>query len=407
MLNRLERNFPALFHKSFRYFWLGQIISVIGTWMQRTAQQWLVYSLTKSAFLLGLLGVAQFGPMLLFSLFAGVIIDRYSKKKILIITQITMMAQAVILAAIVWSGKAEYWQIIVLALVFGFLMTVDMPSRQSFVIELVGRKDLPNAIALNSSVFNFARIAGPALSAVLMARYGAALCFFLNGISFIPVIFSLILTKPVAAKIQKERKNIIAGIHDGIMYIWRLPSLRIPILALLAIGAFAINMEVIIPVFADRVLGLGVHGYGFLLSAMGFGSLIGALFVAARVRIPKQSIIFLGAFLICLFEIIASFLHNYYLVMPAVILIGFSNVLFLTSVNSIIQLNSSDEYRGRVMSVYALSNNGMTPLGNFFAGSIMEVFGASIGLFMCGGVAGILVILLLVWMGKSHHELLE
>ena len=191
VINSLKRTFPALKYRNFRYFWFGQCISLIGTWMQITAQQWLVYTMTKSALLLGLLGVVQFGPIMCLSLFAGVFVDRYNKKLILIFTQISSMIQALALAILVWSGHIVYWEVLVLAALLGLANTLDMPARQSFMPDLVEKKDLRSAIGLNMAVFNSARIIGPGLSALLMARFSAGLLFFLNGISFIPVIFFL------------------------------------------------------------------------------------------------------------------------------------------------------------------------------------------------------------------------
>ncbi|PKM82324.1 MAG: MFS transporter [Firmicutes bacterium HGW-Firmicutes-14] len=341
----LNKMFPALSHKNFRYFWFGHCISLLGTWMQRTAQQWLVYSLTKSALLLGFLGVAQFGPVLLFSLFAGVIIDRCSKKRMIIFTQTALMIQAFTLMALVWSGHVRYWHVLVLAALLGLMNSIDMPARQSFIINLVGRNDLTNAIALNSAVFNAARIAGPALSAILLVRFGVGFCFFINGLSFIPVIFGLFMIKYQSSGTTAQQGRIINDILDGLKYIKSKPVILSAILALVAVGTFAMNMDVIIPVFSDRILHRGAQGYGFLLSA-----------------------------------------------------IGFFHMMFMTLVNSTIQLNVSDSFRGRVMSVYTLSFAGAMPFGNFFAGSVMERFGASAGFLVCGAATGLSIAALVLWM---------
>lgn len=393
---RLTDTFPSLSHKNFRYFWFGQCISLIGTWMQRTAQQWLVYTITKSAFLLGILGVGQFGPMLLFSLFAGVLADKYPKKRTLIFTQTALMIQALILAALVWSGHVRYWQVLLLATIMGLVNTLDMPTRQSFIIELVGKKDLTNAIALNSSIVNLARIAGPALSALLMARYGTAFCFLLNGLSFIPVIIGLYIIKPQATSIPPKIKNMAVSIIDGLKYIKVRPVLFNAVLAMLVVGTFAMNNDVIIPVFADKILHSGIHGYGFLLAAAGLGSLIGALLVATKVRSnPSRKVMIMSALMISIFLMIPVFIHTY---LPAVLIIaviGFFNIVFMTTVNTTLQLNSSNEYRGRTMSVYTLAFAGTTPIGNFFAGSITEKFGPDLGFFLCGAVTGVLILALI------------
>ena len=245
---RFNNAFPALANPNFRYFWFGQSISFLGTWMQRAAQQWLVYTLTKSALLLGFLGVAQFAPVLLFSLFAGAFIDRYPKKKIIYITQTALLTQALILSALVWTGHIRYWQVLVLATIMGFANTMDIPARQSIIIELVGKKNLTNAIALNSAIVNLARIAGPALSALLMANFGASFCFLFNGISFIPAIIGLYMTNPMTNHIgNKKQEAFFTSIIEGLKYILAKPVLLAAITSMLAVGTFALNMELIFP----------------------------------------------------------------------------------------------------------------------------------------------------------------
>ncbi|ATW26200.1 MFS transporter [Candidatus Formimonas warabiya] len=393
---RLGRTFPALTHKNFRYFWFGQCLSLMGTWMQRTAQQWLVYTITKSAFLLGVLGVAQFGPMLIFSLFAGVFADRYPKKSVLLFTQAALMIQAFILAVLVLSGHIYYWQVLILAAILGLVSTLDMPTRHSFIIELVGRKDLTNALALNSSIVNLARIIGPALAALLMANVGAGFCFFLNGISFIPVLIGLYLIRPQQITIVKRTENMLKSIADGFKYIIRKPVLSCAVLTVLDVGTFAMNTNVLFPVFADQVLHKGVHGYGFLLSAMGIGSLVGALLVATQVRTdPKRRTMFASSLIIAALLIMIFFIHSYFLAVIVIGGIGFFNIIFMNTVNSTLQLNSNDEYRGRTMSFYSLSLGGTTPIGNLFVGGFTQKFGPSVGFLMCGAVTGIFILMII------------
>jgi predicted MFS family arabinose efflux permease len=385
LTTRLSRTFPALTHKNFRYFWFGQCISLIGSWLQTTAQQWLVYTITKSAFLLGILGVAQFGPMLVFSLFAGVLADRYPKKSILLFTQTALMIQSFLMAALIWSGQIYYWQILILAAVLGFVNTLDMPTRQSFFIEIVGREDLTNAIALNSSAVNLARIIGPAAAAMLMAGVGAGLCFFLNGISFIPVLIILSLIHPQSIVIAGNSGNMIRSIIDGLKYISKKPVLTSAILAVLAVATFTMNTNVLLPVFSDQVLHQGVNGYGFLLSVMGIGSLGGALFVASKMRKePKQRTMFTCSLLVSGLMIALFLIHSFFLAAIAISALGFFNIVFLNTVNSTLQLNSSNDYRGRTMSVYILAFAGTAPFGNLFAGSLTQKFGPSVSFLMCG-----------------------
>jgi len=395
LTTRLSRTFPALTHKDFRYFWFGQCISLTGTWLQTTAQQWLVYAITKSAFLLGILGVVQFGPMLIFSLFAGVLADRYPKKSILLFTQTALMIQSLLMAALIWSGQIYYWQILILAAVLGLANTLDMPTRQSFFIEIVGREDLTNAIALNSSAVNLARIIGPAAAAMLMAGVGAGFCFLLNGISFIPVLIILSLIRPQTIVIARNSDKMIRSIIDGLKYINKKPVLTSAILAVLAVATFTMNTNVLLPVFSDQVLHQGVNGYGFLLSVMGIGSLGGALFIASMRKEPKQRTIFTCSLLISGLMIAVCLIHSFLLAVIAITALGFFNIVFLNTVNSTLQLNSSNDYRGRTMSVYILAFVGTTPIGNFFAGSLTQRFGPSISFLMCGVLSASMILVII------------
>ena len=390
---KLGRTFPALTHKNYRYFWFGQCISLMGTWVQMTAQQWLVYTITKSAFLLGILGVAQFGPMLVLSLFAGVLADRYPKKAILLFTQSALMIQAFILAALVWSGHIHYWQVLFLASTLGLVNTLDMPTRQSFMVELVGREDLTNAIALNSTIVNLARIIGPTIAALLMAGVGAGFCFLLNGISFIPVLIGLSLIRPQTITVAKRTGNMIKSIGEGLKYIIKKPVLACAVLAVLDVGTFTMNTNVLFPVFADQVLHKGVNGYGLLLSAMGIGSLVGALLIATKGhKEPNRRTMFSCALIIAALLMLVFFIRSFSLATIVIACFGFFNIIFMNTVNSTLQLNSSDEYRGLTMSVYTLALGGTTPIGNLFAGGITQKFGPSVGFLMCGAITGILII---------------
>ncbi|ACV62471.1 major facilitator superfamily MFS_1 [Desulfofarcimen acetoxidans DSM 771] len=395
-----KNTFPALANENFRYFWLGQCISFLGTWMQRAAQQWLVYTITKSALLLGVLGVAQFSPILLFSLFAGVFVDRYPKKKIILITQTALMLQSFLLALLVWTGHVRYWQVLFLATIMGLANTLDMPARQSFFIDLVGKKDLTNAIALNSAIVNLARITGPTIAALLMANFGASFCFLFNAVSFIPAIIGLNLAKPItndSNSIPKKQENVFASIIEGLKYILSKPILLIAVAVMLAVGTFAMNMEVIFPVFADKALHKGVHGYGFLLSANGLGSLAGSFWMAARSKMgPSIKYLFISSLILSLLLITINFIHFYILTLIISAVLGFSSIIFMMTVNSTIQLNTNNRYRGRIMSVYTLAFAGTTPLGNLFAGSITEKYGPGIGFLMCGAVTGILVLFIMI-----------
>ncbi|MFL0195654.1 MFS transporter [Clostridium sp. WILCCON 0269] len=393
---RLSNNFPALKEKNFRYFWIGQCVSLVGTWMQRTAQQWLVYSLTKSSLLLGILGVVQFTPMLIFSLFAGVFIDRFNKKRVLIVTQSILMLLAFILSFLVWSGEVRYWHILVLAGIMGFVNTVDMPTRQSFIPEIVEKGSMVNAIGLNSSVVNVARILGPAVAGYVMVQFGSALCFFFNGISFMAVILGIVLIKPTHLYMRKQIGNVFLGVSEGIKYIRSNNIILAAMLSMFAVGTFSMNSDVIIPAFAKVVLHQEASGYSILLSVMAIGSFVGAVTVATRARKgPSKKLLYGSSILVCFFQIVLLFAHSYVISVVLLVVLGFFTVVFITSVNSTIQLNTSNDYRGRVMSVYTLAFNGTTPIGNLYAGDITEKFGPNLGFFSCGFITLVLVMVVI------------
>lgn len=388
---RASKTFSALKHDNFRYFWVGQCISLMGTWMQRAAQIWLVYTMTKSPFLLGLLGAAQSVPMLTFSLFAGVIVDRFPKRKLIIATQTAMMLQAFALAALTFTGKVQYWHVLALAVILGIAQTLDMPGRQSFFMEMVGKEDLQNAISLNSSIVNLAKIIGPSIAGIAMEELGAAWCFFFNGVSFLAVIYGL--SKITVGNSPKAHKhgNVLTQVKEGLTHIWSSDVLRTSLLAMAVFSTFAMNTNVIIPVFADDALKMGASAYSTLLSASGAGALLGALFMANRAgkRITPYMIA-RSAFACAFLQIAMILVTNYWVAMVMVASIGFINLTFNNMVNSTLQLNSSDQYRGRVMSVYALVHNGTTPLGNLYVGTMMQHLGGRMGFPSCGLAAAAL-----------------
>ena len=397
VITSLTRTFPALKYRNFRYFWFGQCISLVGTWMQITAQQWLVYTLTKSALLLGLLGVAQFGPVMCLSLFAGVYVDRYPKKQLLILTQVAQMIQALVLALLVWSEHIVYWEILVLATLLGLSNTLDIPTRQSFIPDLVDRKDLRSAIGLNMAIFNSARIIGPALSAILMAQFGAGFLFLLNGISFIPVIIYLYLINTKSTVIKKAEKKVLTEIREGLNYIRHSSVMFSSILTMLVLSTFIINFNVIIPLYVAETLKQGVSGYGFLMSASGAGSLIAALIVSSKaIGKPKIQMLFGSAFIASMLLILLNFIHSLFLAAALLVIIGFFTLIFMNTANITLQLNSNDEFRGRVMSVYAFAFAGTTPIGNIFTGSITEKLGPGMGFLISGVLSGFFIILIVI-----------
>ena len=391
--------FAALKHRNFRYWWFGQCVSLMGTWVQRTAQIWLVYSMTKSPVLLGLLGVFQSGPVLLLSIPAGVYVDRFPKRRMIILTQIMFTLQAFALAALTWSGKAQYWQILVLATVFGITTAFDNPGRQSFYIELVGKEDLLNAISLNSTIVNLAKIVGPSIAGVVMATLGPGPCFFLNGVTFLAVIYGLTrITVDGRPKVDLRSKGKVwAQAWQGLDYIWRNKTLRLTAALVTIMSIFSKNTNVIIPVFTDKVLKQGVTQYGVLMSMSGVGALLGALVMASRSKYGlKGSFLIWTTLSVCALQVMVSFSTSLALAGLLIALIGAFNIAFSNTANSTLQLGTEDDFRGRVMAFYMLVHNGATPLGNAFAGGMMEHFGAPAGYLSGGLISFVLVTALLL-----------
>lgn len=396
--NKFNNPFISMKHKNFRYYWIGMCVSLIGTWMQNIAQPWLAYSLTKSPFLLSLIGTLQFTPVLFFSLFAGVIVDKLPKKRILLFTQSTSLVITFILAVLVWKGQIQYWHILVMSTALGIVNTFDMPSRQSFVIELVGKEGLMNAIALNSMAFNTARIIGPAVAGIIMGYFGIAVCFFINSISFAAVLISLFFIKPMQVQNKPKNKNrVLDEIKDGLRYISHNDVLLNTLLVVAIVGTFAPNFNVLVPVFAKEILKQNEAGFGILMSFMGFGSFLGAMSMATLSKSgPKKFIIYIVPLIVGAFLIITGFTSIYLITGIFLAVTGFFFISFSSNANSTLQINSSNEYRGRVMSVYTLVFAGSTPLGNLYAGLFAERFNARIGFIACGAIIILLMIPLFI-----------
>jgi predicted MFS family arabinose efflux permease len=305
--------------------------------------------------------------------------------------------QAMVLAILTFSGIVRYWHVFILSAIFGLTQTVDMPARQSFFIEMVGRKDLMNAISLNSTIVNLSKIIGPAISGVVIVRFGPAFCFLLNGLSYMAVLGGLMLITTGDLVIRCAHRNVWREITEGLQYIKKSDVLVNNVIAMAVVCTFAMNTDVIIPVFSKTVLGKGATGYTALMAAMGIGSLCAALYMA---NISKNGIIkkmlIIDALGISIFQIITSLMSVYWLCLILAAGIGFMNLTFLNTANSTFQLNSTDEYRGRVMSIYAFLSQGSTPIGNFFAGTVMEYFGGRAGFLYCGTATLLLVIPLIV-----------
>jgi len=385
----------ALNHRDFRLFWLGQSLSVIGSWMQSVGLSWLVLELTDSPIRLGLVSALQFAPLLAFSLIAGVIVDRVPKRRLVLTTQVALMLPAFALAALAWTGHVRYWHLAVLAAVIGVVNALDMPSRQTFTVEMVGRDDLLNAVALNSATFNAARITGPAIGGVLIARYGTAAAFFLNGLSFLPVVAALTVirsgSQPAPRRGTRMREELLGGIH----YAARTPLVALILGLLLVLSVFALNHGVLVPLFAREVLHQGVHGFGFLMASLGLGAVAGAIAVAAlsHHRPPLGAVI--GPAFVAAGGILSlAFVRRFPVAAAVLFVVGANQIVFLNACNTTVQVTVPDELRGRMMSLYTMVFAGVSPFGAFLIGSIAEGLGVPAACGVGGGLALVMVLVL-------------
>lgn len=401
----INNNFHALTNQNYRYFWLGQCVSLIGTWMQSIGQVWLVYTLTNSPLLLGVLGAMQFLPVTILSLFAGVLIDKYPKQKILILTQSVSMILALILATLAFTHTVKYEYVLILAILLGITNAIDMPARQSFMIEIAGREDLMNAIALNSVTFNLAKILGPSIGAVVMSVLGAGWCFLLNGLSFMAVIYGLLQIKVNPYVRKKNTNSVFKEISDGLRYIYKDRILFQSVLMVLVIGILAFNYNVLIPVFVKSVLHQDAKAFGILMAALGVGSVFGALTVSGKGHLePKMKVMIFSSLMIGLLFILNGFSTRYIATIILLVAIGAFSIYFSTTANTTLQINSNEEYRGRVMSVYSLVFAGATPIGSLLTGIAITSLGVSKIFRLSGLLLVFLTVLIsLIFKGKSKR----
>jgi MFS family permease len=375
----LRQTFRALRHRNFRLFFYGQLVSLTGTWIQQTAMSWLVYQLTGSKLLLGAIAAAGSAPMMVFSMWGGSLADRYPKRTILVATQTAQMLLAFWLAALVWAGMATPWMIAGIALLNGIAMGFDMPARQAFTVEMTSREDLLNAISLNSSVVNGARVLGPSLAGLLMGSVGVAMCFFLNGVSYIAVIAGLMTMRLPAHVPVATTTSVRAHALGGLSYVFRHPRVRTILGLFGVVGIFGWSYAVLMPAFARDVLGLGAHGYGVLMSASGIGALVGALAVATAGHIFKPRKVALGGVWLFSAALLAFALdRNFYLSLLFLALAGFGMMLFFSTSNTVLQTIVPDEMRGRVMGIWAVVFGAMVPIGSLQAGALAHWLGSPV-----------------------------
>src|SRR5881227_270717 len=376
-----RHTFRALRHRNYRLFFWGQLVSLIGTWMQQTAMSWYVYQITNSKFLLGVVSAVGSAPMILSSIWGGALADLYPKRSILVVTQAAQMTCAFLLAAAVWFGFASPSFIIIVAALNGISMGFDMPARQSFTVEMTSREDLLNAISLNSSIVNGARVIGPSVAGLMIGAVGAAMCFFLNGLSFIAVIAGLMMMR--LPLFERKIEIVSAGEHawEGILYSIKHPRVRTILLFFLAVGVFGWSYGVLMPAFARDVLGRGANGYGILMSASGTGAFIGALVVATYGHLFTPRKLALGGVWLFSAALLAfSFTRNFYVALAFLFVGGFGMLLFFSTTNTVLQTIVPNEMRGRVMGVWSLVFGAMIPLGSLEAGAVAHWVGTALAI---------------------------
>jgi len=380
--------FRALKYRNFRLFFTGQGISMVGTWMQAVASGWLAYRLTNSPLMLGIVGFSSQAPIFLLGPLGGFFADTGNKRRILIITQAISMAQALVLAALTLSGKIEVWHIIMLGVVLGCVNSFDMPVRQSFVVDMVeGKENLGNAIALNSLQFNIARLIGPSIAGIIIAIWGEGVCFLINGLSFIAVIWSLSAMRVVLRAGNPKKYNIIESIREGFDYISKSIPIRHILLLLSIVSITGASYVVLMPVFARDILRGGPETLGFLLSSAGIGALGATLYLASRKTVRGLvRMLAVSASIFALSLAAFSFSKSLVVSMMVMIITGFGVMAHMAASNIILQTIADDDKRGRVMSFYTMAFIGMAPVGSLLSGIMASKIGASNTLIICAAL---------------------
>lgn len=381
----------SLRHRDFRLFWLGQTLSMVGTWMHSVGLSWLVLEMTGSPLKLGLVASLQFTPMLLFSIPAGALVDRLPRRRTLMATQALQMVLALTLAFLVATGTVAYWHVTTLAFLGGLVMSVDAPARQSFLAGMVDRDDLINAVALNSAVFNGARIVGPALAGAVIAWGGLPFTFAVNSLSFLAVLLALVAIREDGAP-ARAPSHFGAHVMEGLRFALRTPRVVLPLVLMLVVSLFLLNHNVMVPVLARQGLHLDPRGFGMLMSSLGLGAVVGALVLATRQGRPSLVELLWPAFAVGLLTVGLAFPSDFRAAAVILAASGFSQILFTARCNTALQLATPDELRGRVMGLYGMVFAGAAPLGAFTAGALGESVGVSSAYGLLGTLGSLLVL---------------
>jgi MFS family permease len=402
----IASGFLALRVRNFRLFIIGQGISLIGTWMDTTAQAWLVVTLTNSPLALGLVTTLQFLPVMFLSLYGGILADQLPKRRTLQVTQTLLMIMAAIFATLVTTNVIQLWHVYVLAFCQGLVTAIDIPVRQSFYVEMVGRDDLANAVALNSMTFNGARVVGPAVAGLLIAKIGIAPAMWLNSLSFIAVLVGLFMMRDSEMHFapKRPREPVLRQLREGISYAWRTPKIRVLVITVAAIGTFGFNFTVTLPLVANFVLKTDAAGYGLISAAFGLGALIAAIGTAYNKKITIKQMLIAAALFSFMLGLVSLTTH-FWLSIILFIVVGASCITFSIMANTLMQLNTPDELRGRVISLYVLLVGGTTPIGGFLTGAVSDRFGVPLALVMCAVICMIGVIVATAYRFSSGYKM--
>ena len=403
MTLRIAQGLSAFRHRNYQLFFGGQLVSLVGTWMQQVAQAWLVLELTNDAFWLGVVAAAQFVPVMVFGLFGGVLADALPKRQTIFAVQAAMMTLAAILAILTLTGVVEVWMIVVLALLLGCANAIDMPVRQSFVVEIVGRGDIGNAVALNSAMFNAARVIGPAVAGLTIGALGSGVAFGLNALSYVAVLVALVAMDPAALRTPNlpprphSTGEVVAQLREGIAYVRHTPPVLLAILVIGLVSTFGMNFQVVIPALARDVLHTDASGYGFLMTASGLGSLLAAAWLAMSGGLPRAGRLVGGAIALGLAEVLLAVSALFPVSVLLMVVVGFGGITMAATANTMIQLNVPDTLRGRAMSVYTTVFAGSTPIGGLLFGSIASAAGVALAVGLGGALAVLAGLGALVW----------
>lgn len=392
--------FPALRHRNFRLFLAGQGVSIVGTWMQTTAQAWLVLTLTNSPFRLGAISALQWLPVMVLSVVGGAVADRMPKRRLLMMTQTVLMMQAFVLGVLSWLDLVRYWHVAVLAGLLGVVTSFDLPARQAFFVDMVVRENVMNAIALNSALVNVGRVLGPAISGLVIARTGVAAAFLINGLSFVAVIAALaaMRVKPPA---RVPPRPLVGHIKEGVAYVRATPSILTVMALVAAISTFALNFSnVLVPVLAHAILGGSAHTFGLLMSALGAGSFAGAVSLAATSgRGPERGVIVAGGTVVTTMVLALGLVRSFPQAAALLFVAGFAMIVFSATANAYVQARVPDPLLGRVMSIYSVLWAGVTPVGALLSGGIMDLWGPRAG-FVAGGALALSSIAVVTWWSR-------